>query len=211
MKQILVIQHVPFEGPAMIGQWAEEKGWQLQSVFPETEDLSRFGEPAADLVVLTGGPMNVDETERYPWLADEAGWLRRQIESGCRVFGICLGAQMIAKALGARVYPAGCKEIGWAPVQWNDNVKRLLNTGIENNHTVLHWHGDTFDLPDGATLLASTKRVRNQAFLYKENVAGFQFHIEMDQPAVASILTACIHETADVYKPAPCDFVQGST
>jgi GMP synthase (glutamine-hydrolysing) len=134
--------------------------------------------PEGDLLVVMGGPIGVYEEDKYPVLREELTLLERWLGLGKPLLGICLGAQLIAKACGARVYPGGAKEIGWSPV-------RLTSAGMEtplrhlDGVPVLHWHGDTFVLPKGAELLASTDLYENQAFSYGPRVLAIQFHPEV--------------------------------
>lgn len=130
------------------------------------------------MVISLGGPMGVYESPRQPFLADELELLRRRLAADRPTLGICLGAQLIAAALGARVYPGPGKEIGFAPVILTDPGAASPLALIAPDQPVLHWHGDTFDLPEGAELLASTSRYRNQAFAIGPNVLALQFHLE---------------------------------
>ncbi len=133
---------------------------------------------AAGLVIL-GGPMNVDEVDRYPFLGPEVSWIRQAVENRVPTLGICLGAQLLAKALGSRVYPADFKEIGWYSIEMTPAAADdplLAQTGTR---TVFQWHGDTFDLPHGAVHLARSPLCENQAFRYGPSAYGLQFHVEM--------------------------------
>jgi GMP synthase-like glutamine amidotransferase len=136
-------------------------------------------------LVIMGGPMNVDEIKKYPYLAKEVTLIQEMIKQKKPVLGICLGSQLIAKALGSKVYPNKTKEVGWHPIELSMNgIMDDLFKEVPNNTVVLHWHGDTFDLPKGATHLASTEKCQNQAFKYGENVYALQFHLEAT-PALA--------------------------
>jgi GMP synthase (glutamine-hydrolysing) len=133
----------------------------------------------AGLIVL-GGPMNVDEVDKHPALAAEAGWIRDAVHSGLPVLGICLGSQLLAKALGAKVYPNPIKEIGWYPLDLTPAAEAdRLFAGCPAEQVVFQWHGDTFDLPEGAVHLASSTACTHQAFRYGDNAYGLQFHIEI--------------------------------
>ncbi|MCL4244608.1 MAG: type 1 glutamine amidotransferase, partial [Candidatus Dadabacteria bacterium] len=127
----------------------------------------------------------VDETSRYPFLKTEVRVIEKAIESDMPVLGICLGSQLIAKTLGARVGKNREKEIGWYDVTPNaDGASDPLLSHFSESEKIFQWHGDTFDVPEGATLLASSERCENQAFRYGDNVYGFQFHMEVDEKMV---------------------------
>jgi GMP synthase (glutamine-hydrolysing) len=150
------------------------------------------GDPA--ILVLLGGPVSACEDESYPFLQEEKQLVLDRIARGRPLLGICLGAQVIAAALGAKVYPAEIKEIGWARV-------RLSDAGADSplrelGEPVLHWHGDTFDLPEGAVHLASTSACRNQAFALGAHTLGLQFHPEVTGEAQESWLVGHAHEIA---------------
>ena len=176
-----VIRHLAFED---LGLWEAplaEAGGTVRYFQPGVDDLSPCGRPEAELLIVLGAPIGVYEAAQYPFLEAELEVIRRRLDRGMPILGICLGAQLIAAAAGARVYPSGVREIGWGPVS-------LTAAGSESclrhlsgcDYTVLHWHGDTFDLPEGATLLASTPMVRHQAFALGPNALGLQFHAEAD-------------------------------
>ncbi len=179
-------QHAPFEGLACIADWAAEKSHTLSATHwydqPATPDIG-----GADMLVVMGGPMGVYEEAQYPWLAMEKSLIRDAIAAGKPVLGICLGAQLIAAALGAKVYPNAEKEIGWFPVQFHDEL-------APSPATVFHWHGDTFDLPDNAVHLAETPICKNQAFRIGDRVYGLQFHFEVTPAAMDGMLQHLGHE-----------------
>jgi len=185
-----IIQQVSFEGPGRIVRWAEANGCEWTMGKAWCQGLPSPG--ARDTIVLMGGPMSVGDTALYPWLTEEKAWLREQLRNGRRVVGICLGAQLLAEALGARVYPNEVKEIGWMPVTWTDDAREWLPE-IPGQTQVLHWHGDTFALPEGARRLASTAVCRNQAFL-KGNTLGLQFHLEAGETECARMIENCGEE-----------------
>jgi GMP synthase (glutamine-hydrolysing) len=133
----------------------------------------------SDLVVILGGPIGVYEQDRYPFLVDERRALELRLRDRLPTLGVCLGAQLIAAALGARVYPGGRKEIGWGAVQLTPAGKDSALRKLEHQ-PVLHWHGDTFDLPAGCERLASTELYENQAFELGSNVLALQFHPEVE-------------------------------
>jgi GMP synthase (glutamine-hydrolysing) len=172
---LMAVQHVPWEGPHRILDACA--GLRVRTVKP----LAGQALPPHDEVagaVFMGGPMNVDEVERFPALVAEREWLAGAVERGMPVLGICLGAQLLARALGAEVRPGGAAEIGFAPVAVTDPADPLLG-GLAPRAEVLHWHGDVFDLPDGATHLASSERTTCQAFRVG-NAWGVLFHPEAD-------------------------------
>ena len=141
-------------------------------------------------LVILGGPMNVDEVQKNPFLADEFQWIRQAIDAGIPLLGICLGSQMLAKAMGARVYPNGIKEIGWYPLELTSaGVADPLFAGCNPKLTVFQWHGDTFDLPPGAVHLAQSPLCRTQAFRIGPAAYGLQFHIEMTAEMIEDWLT----------------------
>lgn len=169
-------QHVPFEGPGGIEPWLESHGYYLTGTrFFESTDLPDPG--AIDLLVIMGGPMSVNDEEGFPWLASEKNFVREFIETGKPVLGICLGAQLIANAMGADVFPNHEKEIGWFPVDAVASGEGSV-FGFPPSATVFHWHGETFDLPPGAIRLARSAGCENQAFQLGKGVIGLQFHVE---------------------------------
>jgi GMP synthase (glutamine-hydrolysing) len=134
--------------------------------------IADFGGP--DLLAVLGGPIGVYEDDHYPWLRDETAYIANRLKQRKPTLGICLGAQLMARAMGARVYPGPAKEIGWKPLRLDGETLLAPLAG----QPVLHWHGDTFDLPEGAVLLASTDICRNQAFSLGRHGLAFQFHPE---------------------------------
>lgn len=185
------LQHAEFEPPAAILDWAHDREYAVTA-----SHLYR-GDPlpsvdSFDLLVIMGGPMSVTEENIYPWLIGEKELVRQAVRAGKAVLGVCLGAQMIAAALGARVYRAAEKEIGWFP------VRRVAATGVgaelPEEFVPLHWHGETFDLPPGAVRLAETAAVPNQAFQVGVRVLGLQFHLEATAESVAALVKNCAGE-----------------
>lgn len=186
--RIHYIQHAPFEGLGSIEAWITARGHRLACTrqfagdpLPSTETF--------DWLIVMGGPMGVGDEAAYPWLAPEKRCIRAAIDAGKTVLGICLGAQLIASALGAAVYPAPAKEIGWHPVRRSDIGRdHPLLAAMPDEFTVFHWHGDTFDLPAGAQLLASSEGCRHQAFIVGDRVVGLQFHFEVTPQGVEQML-----------------------
>ncbi|MDR1881941.1 MAG: type 1 glutamine amidotransferase [Prevotella sp.] len=195
-RRIHYIQHAPFEGPGYIGIWAREKGYEL-SVTEMYGDYKFPGTDEFDLLVIMGGPMGTYEEDKYPWLKDEKNFVKKVIDAGKTALGICLGSQIIANVLGAEVYPNKEKEIGWLPVTFTDHTAQKLFDGREKSPVVFQWHGDTFDLPDEAILLASSEACVNQAFLYREKALGLQFHFEITEKSYAEMLDNGLDELTD--------------
>lgn len=174
-----VIQHVAFEHAGVIGNALRARGHALQVFQAGVDDLAPIAENPADLLLILGGPIGVYETEAYPWLEAEIALIRQRLAAGGKMIGVCLGAQLIARAAGARVY-AGTREIGWAPISPTPAGQDSALAELATAHwEVLHWHGDTFDLPPGAQLLASTAAVQNQAYAIGNHVLALQFHPEV--------------------------------
>jgi GMP synthase-like glutamine amidotransferase len=184
------IQHVPFEGPARVADWARARGHTVRvSALYAGDPLPSRSE--FDLLVVMGGPMSVHDEAEYSWLRLEKRLLRVVLEAEGSVLGICLGAQLIAEGLGANVHRQDQQEIGWYPVHWSQAARDQGIVPAAVSETVaLHWHGETFTLPDGAQLLASSEACRHQAFRFGRALA-LQFHLEMDPPAVEAIVRHC--------------------
>ena len=186
------LQHVPFEGLGSIELWLEKAGYTTSctrlfesAVFPPVDSI--------DLLIVMGGPMSVNDEDQFSWLAPEKQFVREMIRSGRPVLGICLGAQLIASAMGARVFKNKEKEIGWFPVEGiasdNDSAFRF-----PFSTRVFHWHGETFDLPAGAIHLARSRGCENQAFQIGQTVLGLQFHLETTPAFMVEIINHCRDE-----------------
>ncbi|QMU56402.1 MAG: amidotransferase [Candidatus Mycalebacterium zealandia] len=175
----LVFQHVGHEAPGRLGELMRENGFDIQSVnFGAGDGIPEKTDDFAALVVM-GGPMNVYESGKYPYLESETRFLSDFIKSGRAVMGICLGAQLMAVALGARVYAGDEKEIGWYDITVTDEAADDAVFGaFSRTEKVFQWHGDTFDVPAGAERLAFSDYFPNQAFKYGEKAYALQFHIE---------------------------------
>jgi GMP synthase (glutamine-hydrolysing) len=177
MQNAVAIYHVAFEDAGTLGPVLQERGIGLTYLQAGVDDLS----PAldADLLLVLGGPIGIYEIDRYPFLKDELAVIEKAVKQGTPVIGICLGCQALAAVLAARVYPGPQAELGWDQLTLTDEGKASPLQVLEGLH-ILNWHGDTFDLPSGATRLASTPVTPNQAFSYGDNVLALQFHVELE-------------------------------
>lgn len=185
----------------MIADWARARDYSVETTNLYKEHYKLPNIKDFDMLVVMGGPMSVNDDVLYAWLAEERTLIREAIDSNKFVLGICLGAQQIAKALGANVSVNNHKEIGWHPIAFTDQALGLpILRGLNTAMTVFHWHSEKFDIPAGATLLASSAACVNQGFLYQDRVLALQFHIEMDTVTIEKIVEACSDElVADQY------------
>lgn len=195
MKKLLVFQHVPHEILGTLNPLLKRAGFRIRYVnFGRHPDAQPSLEGYHGLVVL-GGPMSVNQVERCPHLATEMRLIEQAIENDLPVLGICLGAQLIAKTLGARVYESKEKEIGWYDVAPTETARSdPVVAHFREREKIFQWHGDTFDIPLGAAHLASSPLCANQAFRYGANVYALQFHLEVDEPMIERWLTVPMHE-----------------
>lgn len=192
--RIHYFQHVPFEGLGNIEDWIKSKGHELSSTsFFNNEAPPKIGD--IDWLIIMGGPMGAYEENLYPWLTTEKRFISQAINKGVRVLGICLGAQLIAAALGAKVYPNARKEIGWFPINLIENsIKSALLRRLPAEILAFHWHGDTFDLPAGAKHLAESAACKNQAFSYANQVLALQFHLDLKRENIEQLIKNCGNE-----------------
>ena len=180
-------QHVPYEGIGNIESWLNAKGFEISSTqFYKSAELP--DPDKVDLLIVMGGPMSANDEGEFPWLVTEKQFIRNCIERGKSVLGICLGSQLIANALGARVYRNPEKEIGWFPVQGIEPPDSLTFR-FPSTFEVFHWHGDTFDLPQGAVRIARSEACENQAFQLGKSVIGIQFHPETTPELLQEIVS----------------------
>ena len=181
MKTALAIRHVPFEGLGTFESILNDQKFKIEYLDIATQGISKLRSEDFDLVVSLGGPISVNDRNVFPFIADEINFLKQRLDNDLPTLGICLGAQMIASALGAKIYSSKVKEIGWQPLKLtSDGERTCLNFLNSKNTSMFHWHGETFDLPKGATLLASTPEVPHQAFSWKKNTLALQFHPEVN-------------------------------
>ena len=191
----VILQHHPIEGPGSLAPWLAVHAASTQIVHLYAGEDCPPPE-SVDLLLILGGPMSVNDEGEFPWLRAEKAFIRQGIDRHRPVLGICLGSQLIASVLGAQVRANPEKEIGWLPIEGIANAGAPISLPTT---TVFHWHGDTFDLPAGATLLARSAACAHQAFLYKENVLALQFHLETT-PELAKLFIAT---GSDELVPAP--------
>jgi GMP synthase (glutamine-hydrolysing) len=179
MKSAIALRHVHFEDLGVLEPFLADQGYAVRYVDAPTEDLAGLDAAAPDLVVVLGGPIGAGDEVDYPFLAQELDFVRRRLDAGGALLGICLGAQIIARVLGAAVKPMGVKEIGFSPLVFT-GAGQVSPLGALGALPVFHWHGDQFDIPAGAVRLAGTEICRNQAFAFGHQVLGLQFHLEAD-------------------------------
>lgn len=182
-----VFQHVPYESPGYILDWIKAKGHTIEEVNfydrPKLPDMK-----STENLIIMGGPMTIYDDDEFHWLPDERDFIKQAIQEGKKVLGICLGSQFIADALGAAVFKNEHKEVGWFEVEFDEqNLPDKFRGIFPKTYKTFHWHGDTFNLPDGIKGFVSSKATVNQAFISK-NVAAFQFHMEMNPEGVIALI-----------------------
>ena len=188
------LQHVPFEGLGSIKSWAMERDLSISCT--QLYNDEPFPEPSEiDFLVVMGGPMGVYEVDAYPWLSRELDYLKQVCSERTKILGVCLGAQLLASALGAGVYPGQEKEIGWYPIFAAPDINStVLQNTLPERISVFHWHGDTFDLPADAIRLAYSEGCENQGFIVDERILGFQFHLETTKDSATELIENCREE-----------------
>jgi GMP synthase (glutamine-hydrolysing) len=181
MKSAIVIQHLAFETIGTYGPLLERLGYQLTVCLAGRDDIRQFHPLSADLAVVMGGPIGVYQADDYPLLHAEMKWLQDRLAADRPTLGICLGAQLMAASLGAKVVRGHGPELGWQPILLTDRATHHPIAELtRGSGAVLHWHNDTFDLPTGAKLLASTPAYPNQAFAIGQRGLAIQFHAEVE-------------------------------
>jgi GMP synthase-like glutamine amidotransferase len=189
--KVHVFQHAPFEDLGSIAAWLRDRGAEVRYTrFFADERPPNLDQ--IDLLIAMGGPMSVNDERELPWLTIEKQAVRDAIARNIPVLGVCLGAQLIASALGARVYPNSVKEIGWFPIHGVPAAKAAF--AFPPHCPVFHWHGETFDLPAGAIHLARSAACRHQAFQIGRNVLALQFHLEMTAHGLLGLVENCRNE-----------------
>lgn len=201
------LQHVSFEALGSISEWIETKGHELsKTYFKESEELPKHSD--YDLLIIMGGPMSIYDEERFPWLKKEKDFIRDAVTQGKHVIGICLGAQLIADSFGSPVRKMDKKEIGWFPL-FKTNGKNTIINHFPDKFTCFHWHGEMFDIPDGAEKLFESKGCENQGFIFK-NALAFQFHLEMTEDAIERMIEKGSDELIkDTYVNSPEELKNG--
>jgi GMP synthase (glutamine-hydrolysing) len=197
MSRAVAIRHVAFEDLGVFEAVLGARGYDVSYLEAGVDNVSAFDAFSAELVIVLGGPIGVYDAPLYPFLDDEIRLIERRLAARAALLGICLGAQLNARAAGAKVYPGPAKEIGFAPVTLTpEGEASCLAALADARHMVLHWHGDTFDLPAGAARLSSTALTPNQAFSLGANVLALQFHIEVDPRRIETWLVGHACELA---------------
>lgn len=178
-KTALALRHLAFEDLGLIAPRLSARGLEVRYHDAGVDDFGAVDLDQVDLLVVLGGPIGAEDEARFPWLADELALIRRRLDSGRPLLGLCLGAQLMARALGARVRTMGVKEIGFSPVRLTE-AGRATALAELGDQAVLHWHGDRFELPRGLASLAWTPVCDHQAFAPHARALGLQFHPEVD-------------------------------
>ena len=193
----LIIKHVDIEGPGLIEYFLNQKRIPYQVLCLDSDARLPKLEGFTHVVIL-GGPMNVYEEDHYPFLREEDLFIKEAIQRGKFVLGICLGAQLIAKALGAKVFKASLKEIGWYDILLTMiGSKDPLFSNLPKMFPVFQWHGDTFEIPKGGKLIATSTSVPHQAFRYGDNAYGLQFHLEVTEKMIKEWMETYEEENKD--------------
>ena len=179
MKTALAVRHLAFEDLGLIEPLLRSRGFEVHYHEAGVDDFAAVELDAVDLLVVLGGPISVEDEDNYPWLFDEVALIRQRLDAGQPLLGICLGAQLMARALGARVKPMGAKEIGFSPLTLTEAGRSTALAEL-GGQPMLHWHGDQFELPVGMASLAATTTCPHQAFAPHDKALGLQFHPEVE-------------------------------
>jgi GMP synthase-like glutamine amidotransferase len=184
------LQHVSFEDLGIIAEWAKEKNMPVsRTAFYLDEEIPSMD--SFDLLVVMGGPMGVYDEDKFSWLSHEKEFIRESIDRKKPILGICLGAQLIASVLGAEVYRNMDKEIGWFQVIKDKTSGTTGEHIFPDKYMAFHWHGDTFDIPEGAIRIGLSDACKNQGFIYGENVMALQYHLETTRPGIENLIKNC--------------------
>ncbi|MGW2094644.1 glutamine amidotransferase [Promicromonospora sukumoe] len=194
-RDVLAVRHVPFEDLGLLAPLLEARGYRTSYVDAPVESVTPEALLRPDLLVVLGGPVGVYDDEAYPFLREEKAAIRARLDAGLPTLGVCLGAQLVAAALGTVVEATGRTEIGYAPLGLTAEGRGSVLAPLDGV-PVLHWHGDQFAVPEGATLLAETPGFPHQAFALGPQVLGLQFHLEADHTRIEQWLVGHAHELA---------------
>jgi len=190
MMRLHYLQHVSFEGLGNIENWAKENDHIISRTLLFNNDklppITDF-----DWLIILGGPMNVYDEKKYPWLINEKKFIMKAISNNKVVLGICLGAQLISDVLGSRVFQNVYSEIGWYPVSLTPDASSSSICKLPQRFMAFHWHGDTFELPPGCKKIAETEGCKNQAFEYNNKVVGLQFHLDSTIESIELLIKNC--------------------
>lgn len=194
-KTVLALRHLAFEDLGLLAPWFTQRGWSVHYHDVGVDDLAAIDLAQVGVLVALGGPIGAEDDAQYPFLAQEVQLLQSRLASGEPLLGICLGAQLMARALGARVRPMGVKEIGYAPLSLSAEGLRSPLAAV-GDQPVLHWHGDRFELPAGTVSLAATPACDHQAFMVGRQAMAWQFHLEADAARIEQWLVGHALELA---------------
>ena len=206
------LQHVPFEDIGSLAQDVAANGHSLTTTHWYQGDsapaLNSF-----DILIVMGGPMGIYDDDIYPWLTEEKTLIAAAISAGKKIMGICLGAQLIACVLGAKVTRNAHREIGWFPLQiTTELIDHPIAKILAECHQVFHWHGDTFEIPAQAQLLASSEACAHQAYVIDNQIYGFQFHLETTEASASALIQHCGEDLDNsTYVQSADDIMQDKT
>lgn len=188
--RITLLQHAPFEGPGAIERWAAANG-KLLDIVRLDEGAALPAPDSVDALIVMGGPMGVGDGDRIDFIDSERAFINEVLNRQLPVLGVCLGAQLIASVRGADVYPNHVSEVGWFPVNWSSDAERLIDASLNGETLVFHWHSETFELPRGATQLASSEACEIQGFFLPPRCVGLQFHLDSTPELIAGMIANC--------------------
>ncbi|MEC8624435.1 MAG: type 1 glutamine amidotransferase [Bdellovibrionota bacterium] len=195
-SKILIFQHVPHEILGTFDPLLKRRGVRMRYVNFSRGNVDSINLESYDGLIVLGGPMSVNQLDEYPHLKEEIYWIKKAIEQDLFVLGICLGAQLISKALGGEITKSPSPEIGWFDIKLNNEGKEdPLFEFFDENQKIFQWHGDAFSIPEGAVNLASSTNCPHQAFRYGQKVYGFQFHLEVNQDLIERWLDNEVNES----------------